>query len=59
MLPSQQYRLKVDVSNMVMVVLEFMLAALQVTDETGTLSDIRVSSAFLTRELGPAVLLHK
>jgi len=37
MLPSQQYRLKADVS-----------------DETGTLSGIRVSSAFLIKNLGPA-----
>jgi len=37
MLPSQQYRLKADVS-----------------DETGTLSGIRVSSTFLIKNLGPA-----
>jgi len=37
MLPSQQYRLKADVS-----------------DETGTLSGIRVSSSFLIKNLGPA-----
>merc|ERR1719305_426837 len=45
MLSSQQYLLKADVSDMILA---------DVSDETGTLSGIRVSSTFLIKNLGPA-----